>query len=338
MLAVLAGVVCACGDSSGDDLDAAAHDASAVDASGPDADQEMPVSLRDTGLYADFEAGTLAEGVLEFQPQYVLWTDEATKRRWVQLPDGEQIDTSDMDFWNYPVGTKLWKEFTRDGIRVETRLLQKNGPLQFDWYMMAFAWNADQTEAEAVPFGATNVLGTNHDIPSRSECRQCHEAMPDISLGFTAIMLDHDLGGVTLAQLVTDNRLTDPPGGSAPYYPVPGAGTPAQPALGYLHANCGGCHHAQSPVQDVVGVQFRLVVDALAQVEDTPTYKTTVNRDQMRFAQGADKIIVPMSPLTSSVHVRMNDRESLAMPPLGTEDVDTEGLAAVDAWINVLPE
>ena len=44
--------------------------------------------------------------------------DRAAKRRWIQLPEGATIDTSDMDYWQFPVGTKLWKEFVRDGVRV----------------------------------------------------------------------------------------------------------------------------------------------------------------------------------------------------------------------------
>ena len=50
-----------------------------------------------------------------YAPKFQLWSDSATKKRWIYLPPGSQIDTSDMDFWKFPVGTKVWKEFSAVG-------------------------------------------------------------------------------------------------------------------------------------------------------------------------------------------------------------------------------
>ena len=41
-----------------------------------------------------------------------LWSDGAKKQRWIQLPPGEKIDVADLDNWQFPKGTKLWKQFT----------------------------------------------------------------------------------------------------------------------------------------------------------------------------------------------------------------------------------
>src|SRR5690606_22772761 len=100
----------------------------------------------------------------------------AVKKRWMYLPPDEQIDTSDMDYWTYPVGTRLWKEFRRDGVRVETRLLYKYraGVGPGSWRALAFAWNAEQTDALAALGGVDNALGTDHDVPAMVECLQCH--------------------------------------------------------------------------------------------------------------------------------------------------------------------
>jgi hypothetical protein len=299
----------------------------------PDADPFMPATLRETGLYSDFDNEVVAADVMEFEPEYELWSDGADKRRWVYLPPGSQIDTSDMDNWVYPVGTKMWKEFSRDGTRVETRLLYKTGPDKFDWFMVAYAWNQAQDEAVAEPQGADDVLGTGHDIPSRSDCRQCHNKMADIALGFIATQLDHDLGGLDLATLVADGWLTAPPAGSAPYFDLPG--TPAEvAALGYLNANCGGCHQQGSPTMDNVPLELRLYVDDLAAVENTAAYRTAV--DVTSTLDAPTKIVDPGSPSTSSLHQRMNDRDAIAMPPVGSELVDDTGLATIEAWITAL--
>ena len=81
-----------------------------------------PEHLADTGLYADFALRTPAPGVLTFAPQYPLWTDGAAKRRWISLPPGEAIDATDIDNWQFPIGTRLWKEFAFERA-VETRFM-----------------------------------------------------------------------------------------------------------------------------------------------------------------------------------------------------------------------
>ena len=54
-----------------------------------------------------------------------LWSDGAAKQRWIAIPPGTKIDTSNIDEWVFPNGTKAWKEFRLDGKRIETRLYEK---------------------------------------------------------------------------------------------------------------------------------------------------------------------------------------------------------------------
>src|SRR5215813_15110235 len=42
---------------------------------------QLPRHLGDTGLYADRALTRLAAGLLDYTPQYPLWSDGATKRR-----------------------------------------------------------------------------------------------------------------------------------------------------------------------------------------------------------------------------------------------------------------
>ena len=127
-----------------------------------------PETLRGTGLY---EAGseTLMPGVREFTPRFALYSDNASKRRFIWLPPGEPINTLDQDYWDFPVGTKLWKEFSRSGIRVETRYLEKLPSGAF--VRIAYQWNDAQTDALPVPDGVQNASTTDHDIPSEEDCR-----------------------------------------------------------------------------------------------------------------------------------------------------------------------
>lgn len=68
-----------------------------------------PERLSETGLYADESLSTLGDGVVPYRPRFELWSDGASKRRWIRLPPGAVVDTTDMDDWGFPSGTKLWK-------------------------------------------------------------------------------------------------------------------------------------------------------------------------------------------------------------------------------------
>src|SRR5690606_1928881 len=151
-----------------------------------------------------------------------------------------------MDDWSFPVGTRLWKSFRRDGILIETRLVQRTGTGPHDWLMVAYGWREDQRDAEQVPLGLINAKGTPHDVPDLAGCRACHGAgekegggRPSRALGFSAVQLAHDGPGLTLEGPAAAGKLSHPPGA------IGGPGDPvAQAALGSLHANCGHCHNA----------------------------------------------------------------------------------------------
>jgi len=299
---------------------------------GADGSAGAPLKLSETGLYSDTAKGTLAAGVVEYRPHYQLWTDGAVKKRWVYLPPNTKIDTSDMDYWVYPVGTKLWKEFVRDTVRVETRLLWKTSDTE--WQMMAYQWNSTGTDADAVPGGVQNASGTQHDIPSSGDCLTCHGKMKDRAASFTAIQLSHNLGGLNLGDLISQGKLTNPPSGP---FTLPGNQTD-QDALGYLHANCGVCHNDTSFVFTLVDMQLWLKTGNLGSVKTTDTYLSTANKSLTASNPSTGKArLVPGDPATSDIHIRMNQRGTLTqMPVLGTEIVDTVGSKAVDDWIKSL--
>jgi hypothetical protein len=314
------------------DAPAEAHAEASVD---PPADARhggglrYPQLLSETGLFADVESGRLAPGVRRFEPRYVLWSDGATKRRWVYLPEGSTIDTSDMDFWVYPEGTKVWKEFSRDGKRVETRMLHKAGPTPDEWVMIAYEWREDLTDAVAVPLGVENAGGTEHDIPAADACLFCHGNVKDRLLGFTALQLSHDLPGPNLMALGNEGFLSVVP--EAPFV-LPGDEL-AQDALGYLHANCGDCHNPTSEVFRTLPMELWESTKTLGSVEETSGYRTAVDLP----VPGADvNRIVPGHPESSMVVARMNLRGNGQMPPIATEHVHPAGLALVSAWIRSL--
>lgn len=288
----------------------------------------MPALLSETGLYANAETEELASGVRSFRPASELWSDGAQKARWIWLPPGAQIDTRDMDDWQFPRGTKLWKQFTRDGTRVETRLLHKLGDEPDSWIGAAYAFRDDDSDAELTIEGVTDARSTPHDVPAASQCAGCHRGRSSFALGFSAIQLAHasEPEGVALSELFAAGLLTDPP---ADEPRIPGDAT-ERAALAYLHANCGHCHNSARPEQGAERcfdpenrLDFWLRTDSLEQVSDTPTYESATAHD----------CVDPGRPDSSQMIRRISDRDDSAMPPLATEQVDVRAVALLRRWI-----
>jgi hypothetical protein len=280
--------------------------------------------LSSTGLYEDIPQDVLAPGVLPFSPRFPLWSDGAHKRRWVWLP--EPIDTSEPDFWRFPVGTRFWKEFVRDGVRVETRLLAKVGEADEDWVAVAYQWNEAGDDAVQVPDGVIDASGTEHDIPAAGDCFGCHGGHPSRVLGFQALQLSEE----DLSSIFEAGHLSEP----VSVAQIPGE-PEVQEALGYLHGNCGHCHNQERPATDGPRcydpdneLDFLLRVGQLGSPEQTPTYRSAVG-----------EVIQPGDPEHSALVRRISLRrggDDPSMPPLGTEVVDTDGVQIIERWIRGL--
>jgi len=306
-----------------------------VDAFIPDARVvHLPPALIDTGLYADDNRDTLAAGVFEYTVNYPLWTDNAAKRRFISLPAGSEINAANVDFWRYPEGTKVWKEFSLGGSRLETRYLVKTGPFSADWRMVAYVWDAAETEALITESGVDNVNGTDHDVPGIDDCQRCHLNRQDSLIGVSGVQLNHAQPGLNLASLISDSLISDHV--DAINFDLPGDAD-AVAALGYIHGNCGGCHHDGSQVQESVKLRFWLTADSLTSVQDTTIYTSAVSEPLALPFPGATSLIEPGMPSQSAVYLRMNQRTDGQMPPLGTEQVDTAAVTAVETWITSLP-
>jgi hypothetical protein len=287
----------------------------------PRADSSEPFWLSQTGLYSDIAAKTLAPDLRAFKPKFALWSDAADKRRWLRLPNGERIDTSDMDHWQFPIGSMLFKEFSRDGKRLETRLIMRIGPGPGDYFMGAFLWNEDESDALFVPDGSENVRDTEHDVPRVKQCFTCHDGEAGHVLGFSSVQQPN-----APAEILS----SAPSAGFA----VPGDDTTAQ-ALGYLHANCAHCHNLHGAAWPDTDMDLRLQVSDV-QPEDTAAYRTTIGITMSDRKLRSIRIVRHEAAM-SGVYYRMSTRgPKTQMPPIGTEHVDDAGLASVQAWIESL--
>lgn len=308
-----------------------------------------PPTLGDTGLYADWATKTVAADNLPFSPQYPLWSDGAKKLRWLHIPKGAFIDGSNPDVWRFPVGTRLWKEF-RFGRRVETRFIEHT---RGGWQFAAYEWNEDETEAPlANEMGVSRSVvirdGIRHAIPSRTDCRACHEAGPVRVLGVTALQLSPDRdpnathaevpppGAVDLTALVARGLVRGLPARVTSTPPRIAASTPnARAALGYLNANCGGCH---TGLGELSSLKFALNYTLNRPAgEAPPAVMTAVGQlSKFKVPAAADTVerVCAGHPERSVLMARMSSRYPLVqMPPLGTKIVDEDAIKLIRQWI-----
>lgn len=308
----------------------------------PPAVNMPPQLLSCTGLYTDIEAKEVADVARPFTPGVQLWSDGADKLRWIYLPPGTQIDTSNPDSWIFPIGTKFWKEFSWKGHRVETRLFQKETDTL--WLKTSYHWDQDETEATRFAGGEVDVAGDTYYIPNGRECEQCHKGRDDRALGFEALLLGlPDARGLTLARLADEGLISDDSFASNIEIGDDGTGKAAA-ALGWLHVNCGvSCHNGytgaeayrtdmylQLKVSDVDGSS----VGGVEPINMTVGVGATTPRwtDRTRITAG--------SPTDSLLYFLLSTRDAAnpkdQMPPIASRVVDEDGAALVEDWIRSL--
>jgi hypothetical protein len=301
-----------------------------------------PADLECTGLYSSWEDKTLAAGVRPYTPALQFWSDGADKTRFILLPEGAQIDTSDMDEWKLPVGTKVWKEFRLNGKRVETRLLWKRADRE--WIYTSYLWSDDDKRAPKIEQGAK--VGS-YEIPDTVGCFKCHKGRKDVLLGFDAVSLGlPGAQGVTLETLKNEGKLSAVPAKTSFTVPEDATGKAAA-ALGWLHTNCGTACHNRNPQADGYGpdsmittLSAKKLITGMA-VEQTDTWISAMNvrlqgSVSLRHPQGYR---IKSGDPSQSLVVKLADvrGDEDQMPPLATHVIDRQGVDAVKAWIAALP-
>lgn len=318
----------------------------------------LPQHLSETGLFVKGATIEVRPDLVAFSPQYPLWSDGATKRRWIELPPGRFIDASNPDAWEFPPGTRLWKEFSV-GRPVETRLIEQLA--DGSWRFAAYVWNDDGTDAVLAPaetgvaLPPTQTRATRYIVPSEYDCRACHEGAPVPVLGFSALQLSpdrdplaphaetpkpnmadlHVLGARGLVRNLPQ-RLLDLPPRIAASSPMERA------ALGYLHGNCSHCHSVPTETGASVPVDTILQQKAVDRSSAQAVLRSLLEAPGRYRIAGTDKpmrIVSPGDAQASVLPLRMRSRDPrVQMPPLGTSVPDTEAIALIERWINEIKE
>lgn len=298
--------------------------------------------LSDSAFFRQYNRTNISN-FKRFEPQYPLYSDNTTKRRWIYLPEGEQINTQNLDGWIFPKGTILWKEFTLDGIKIETRVLEKfgdgNGPAA--WRPSVYLWRNDQSDADLLDPSITDFY-TSTQIPNltmgekeiyaafeaqsrykiahTNQCMNCHQGVVDVSLGFNYLQLS-STRIVSIQTLRDERKLSHPPmlNDELPGTLVQKAG------LGYIQGNCAHCHNPRGGAPH----NFRHFAN-----NDRYTDEPLV-----MAVNATSGLIVAGAPDSSRLYNRFQGLStplggtSNRMPQLGSAIVDPIGQAVLNDWI-----
>jgi len=265
--------------------------------------QPLPKHLSKLGL-------DRARDVYPYTPSWPLWSDGLDKQRWVYVPPGKRVKTHGE--WQWPEGSLLLKTFSFEGDPLETRALYRvDGEWEFD------VWQWDGDDAELLPLDEDVTLEqADHQIPSRFECKQCHDAGHGV-LGFSAQQLS-DPG--EFAKVFEQPPAADPVRGGDPV---------TTDVLGYFVGNCVHCHNGEPGDEHSFDLRPDVALDNVINVET----------DSSATAPGIR--VVPGDPDDSILFEEMlgdsdtND-EIRAMPPLGVSIRDEAALDLFRRWIGDL--
>lgn len=299
----------------------------------------LATDLACTGLYDAVDPTQYAADVMPYTPGVTLWSDGAEKHRYLYLPPGAQIDTSDPDAWKFPAGTKVWKEFVVDGALVETRHFAKND--DGTWSAGTYVWDGSIATLNTAPKGI--ILASGYEIPTLKDCDKCHHGGADRLLGVEAVALAlPDAQGATLTALAQSGRLSNPPAATALALPDDGTGKAAA-AIGYLHANCGMACHSTRGLGEETKLTMRVRAPELfaqTPVAMLDSYRATIDQAPTTAAiaqqfPGAMRI-TPGDHMQSLVWLVAHLRGNYQMPPLVSHAIDEDGTSKIAAWIDAL--
>ncbi|MBW2190552.1 MAG: hypothetical protein JRG93_13355 [Deltaproteobacteria bacterium] len=285
----------------------------------------LPELLSEVGLYEDVAALEAYADVLRYVPNHPLYSNGLGKERHLYLPEGAAVEVDEAQGWDFPVGVVLAKTFSYEGEPVETRLLFRTSE---GWDYGLYQWLPDGSDAEVLRGNWAEVpldLGDGeltHTLPSRLDCRTCHETHEDVSatpvIGISKLQ--------TGADLLATEIFSRPPTTT----PVQGRTDEETAALSYFVGNCITCHNGG----DSINSSFSLYPeDAVANTVDRPTESET----------GEGIRVVAGDPERSVLYITVVEAGATGyrgpfkmMPPIGGNIIDPDASAILGAWIENL--
>ncbi len=294
-------------------------------------------------------------GVVPYDLNTTLFTDYATKHRFIWMPSGQAATYKPDDTFDLPKGTILIKTFAypdaalggKDRI-IETRLLVHGDG---GWFPLPYVWNAAQTDAvldmnaDPVEVNWKNTSGTAYNIhyaiPNANQCRECHDQSKITGpIGPKARHLNRDLDYPEgrfnqLAYWTRIGYLKGAPEPASiarqPVWDDPATGSLEARARAYLDVNCAHCHSPNGAASNTGLYLSDLQTDpARLGFCKTPVATGKASADMLFDA-------VRGHPETSIlIHRMASDEPKIMMPEIGRTIPHKEGVDLIRQWLSSL--
>ena len=302
----------------------------------------FPNLLSATGLFLHIGQLIPAAGVIEYDVTAPLWSDKATKRRWMALPGEGRILFHARDAWEFPIGTVFIKHFdlprpTGGTKRVETRVFLRQNDR---WTGVTYRWNSAGTDAtllvngldESVDLGSGTTQSWHY--PSSSECLSCHTAPAGRVLGVRTRQLatPRTFAYGTVPQIDAWNcaKLFDFDIRDKSRYEfakglADATATRTRRARSYMSSNCEMCHQPGGPAPGGHDMRFTNAVGDWNVINVPPSEGNLGLPSAMR--------ILPGNPLQSILLLRQNSTDPVVRMARGTKIVDPTAIPLIGDWI-----
>lgn len=327
---------------------------------------EFPRKLSQTGLFSDTAKHTPAKGLIPYSVNSELWSDGATKERFIAVPGNAQIEFETLTYpqpapgsvpgWRFPNGTVTVKTFfleTAPGVkrRLETRIFVVSvlgGTEEYGdqvWSGYTYIWNDEQTDAELADkngadreYTIKTAAGEKKQkwhFPSRAECNICHTVTAKYALGINTAQMnrDHDYGGTVANQLATLDHI--------------GLFTKKLPAAPDKLAKLADYRDEKASIEDRARSYLQANCshchrkwgggNAEFQLLNTLPVKELgvidVKPGQGTFDLNDPRILVPGDPKRSMIYHRMTLTGLGRMPHVASNVVDEPAVKLIETWI-----
>ena len=324
---------------------------------------DPPSRLSELNVFTDLENLIPIPGIIPYTVNAPLWSDRATKKRWIAVPNDGKFDSPEewIDFkssqeWTFPAGTVFIKHFDlpleTDGTGISQALETRFFVIGEDGigYGLTYKWNAEGSDAFLLGGGTSSDYDIMEDgsiaysqtwnFPSRDQCMSCHTANAKYVLGVKTHQLNGDqyypnLGSTRnqldyLQELGAFRQQIKKGHNYAKAYPIEEASADLGLRIrSYLDANCSSCHRKD-------GVPM---VDLDLRFEAPLRLKNMVNFSTQSQASDPDRLLVkPGDHAASELWVRDASTTENRMPPIGRQIVDQVYVDSLAKWIDQLTE
>ena len=309
------------------------------------ADANYKENLSDYGFFK----GTLkdqipTDGVVLYTLNSPLFSDYASKLRFLRLPEGKSVSYNPDSVLQFPVGTAIVKTFyypfdernPEKGRRLmETRVLLHEAK---GWVALPYIWNKEQTDAVLEVAGGSDQVSWidaagkkqsfEYQVPNMNQCKGCHERSGEMTPIGPSVRQLND--GQQLQHWETAGLLKGLPKDHIPAlvnYSNASASLDDR-VKAYLDINCAHCHNATGPARSS-GLYLEW------NSKDRTAYGFF--KAPVAAGRGSGNLsydIVPGKPEQSILHYRMASRDpGVMMPELGRQLTHHEGVELVRSWI-----